>query len=296
MADNLLSAYGQSSSPDAKFLADVNGQTKLFPYKSIVSNGAARARQDYADELITKENLYAMIADNYDGLKMGMYMTPTIHLGAHTNGTTAVAAQDMTVTVKVIDAAPFLDEVHPQYAKIANPHVAAGVFLPSTYAHCWNPTNDTTGGVTSSQLQDFNDNILQPALENALGSDHMLAHQCLLSNAINASAVSGGYPGYTGCASNWAWANKKVVPFTLAQICGSSRAASSFFDIGEANFQFSAFKLKYWPAVVGDNIYFWTREVSSASHACLADANYGITRGHDAASIQSHVAALILLG
>lgn len=271
--------------------ADLSLATKIALLDG--ADGAAIANSVYKNEQVTGATLHANIANNFSGVKMGQYVTLS---SVKVDGTA------YTLYVKVVDADPFYD-TSAQYAKISTHHVGAIVLgLPN---HVMRSTDTTAGGyygteTNSDGMQYWLKNSVLPNLKTALTSAGLtvLKHQCLLSTAVGTSLYN-RFGSATGASSSWAWHDEEICLMSSVQVTGDSTMSSSFYDIGEANRQMSAFKLKTWYTVVnqhgGSNKYFWLRDVSSSSCFGIANGNGGGVHGSYGASYASFVVPLILL-
>ena len=130
-----------------------------------------------------------------------------------------------------------------------------------------NPTNDTTGAYTGSDMWRVHIPNWASAIKTAFGSGHVLKHRELLANAINATAASGAGAGWVGTASNWAWTDVEVnIP--NEQMIYGGRVWGSGFDGGDFPRILPLYALKC--SHLDDRSWFWLRAVASASHFALA--------------------------
>jgi hypothetical protein len=127
-----------------------------------------------------------------------------------------------------------------------------------------NDTDTTEGGYKGSKMWTTTIPLVDAGIEAAFGSAHVLSHRERLSNAINTTAVSSGFGGLTGAASNFEWLSVKSNIPDEPMIYGCHPCSSSLFDIGNAPTQFAAFR--HIPALrcVGRR-WFWLRAVASSS-------------------------------
>ena len=126
-----------------------------------------------------------------------------------------------------------------------------------------NPTDDTTGGYVGSDMWRVHMPIWATAIKNAFGAAHILKHRELLSNAINATAASGGYAAWQGAASGWAWTTVEANIPNEAMVYGGNVWASSAEDTGDFPRILPLFALKC--GHLYDRSWFWLRAVFSAS-------------------------------
>lgn len=156
-----------------------------------------------------------------------------------------------------------------------------------------NSTNTTANGYQGSDMWKNVIPKYTTGIVNAFGSDHVLEHDELLTNAMNANAASAAGAGWAGSAYwNWAgsygktdgsypWVKVKVNIFNQAMMFGNHPFASSGQEEGNCNKQLAAFRY-------GQNFtrayWCWLRDVASASR--FADANSaGYADYNDASSV-----------
>lgn len=144
-----------------------------------------------------------------------------------------------------------------------------------------NSTNTTANGYQGSDMWKNVIPKYTTGIVSAFGSDHVLEHDELLTNAMNANAASAAGAGWTGSAYwNWAgsygktdgsypWVKVKVNIFNQAMMFGNHPFASSGQEEGNCNKQLAAFRY-------GQNFtrayWCWLRDVASATN--FADAHY----------------------
>lgn len=165
-----------------------------------------------------------------------------------------------------------------------------------------NSTNTTANGYQGSNMWK---NIIPKyttGIVSAFGSDHVLEHDELLTNAMNANAASAAGAGWTGSAYwNWAgsygktdgsypWVKVKVNIFNQAMMFGNHPFESSGQEEGNCNKQLAAFRY-------GQNFtrayWCWLRDVASADN--FAGANHDGIANHDYASNVGGVRPYFLL-
>ncbi len=135
-----------------------------------------------------------------------------------------------------------------------------------------NDTNTAEGGYKGSKMWTTTIPLVDTGIETAFGSAHVLSHKELLSNAINADAVSAGFAGWKGAASAWEWlAVKSNIP-NEPMVYGCHPCSSSLFDVGNAPTQLAAFKHNPTLRCAGRR-WFWTRAVASSSGFAGASAH-----------------------
>lgn len=157
-----------------------------------------------------------------------------------------------------------------------------------------NSTNTTANGYQGSNMWKNVIPKYTTGIVNAFGSDHVLEHDELLTNAMNANAASAAGAGWMGSAYwNWAgsygntdgsypWVKVKVNIFNQAMMFGNHPFASSGQEEGNCNKQLAAFRY-------GQNFtrayWCWLRDVASAT--IFAYANYdGSASNSDASTVE----------
>lgn len=156
-----------------------------------------------------------------------------------------------------------------------------------------NSTNTTTNGYQGSNMWKNVIPKYTTGIVNAFGSDHVLEHDELLTNAMNANAASAAGAGWMGSAYwNWTgsygrtdgsypWVKVKVNIFNQAMMFGNHPFASSGQEEGNCNKQLAAFRY-------GQNFtrayWCWLRDVAGAGDFANA-ANYGYASNHYASGV-----------
>lgn len=142
-----------------------------------------------------------------------------------------------------------------------------------------NSTNTTANGYQGSDMWKNVIPKYTTGIVSAFGSDHVLEHDELLTNAMNANAASAAGAGWMGSAYwNWAgsygktdgsypWVKVKVNIFNQAMMFGNHPFASSGQEEGNCNKQLAAFRY-------GQNFtrayWCWLRDVASAANFAIA--------------------------
>ena len=170
------------------------------------------------------------------------------------------------------------------------------IVIPHT-TQKWNESGNTyTGadgrgaGYANSDLHYYLVNTLLPLVQQDLGSSHVLAHNKLLSNAVNQTGTN-KMGSATGCSSGWGWVSSYISALSEVQVYGATVWSSSGFDTGEACRQLDVFRVYNHTEIFGGE-YPWLRDVVSASLAAFAHRD-GFA-AHYAASNDYYVAALVL--
>jgi hypothetical protein len=170
------------------------------------------------------------------------------------------------------------------------------IVIPHT-TQKWNESGNTyTGGdgrgagYVNSDLHHYLVNTLLPLVQGDLGSSHLLAHNKLLSNAVNQTGTN-KMGSATGCSSSWGWVSSYISALSEVQVYGATVWSSSGFDTGEACRQLDVFRIYNHTEIFGGE-YPWLRDVVSASIA--ADAGCDGRADLSTASYAYYVAALVL--
>lgn len=217
-------------------------------------------------------------AGNWTNIYIGDYITKTITLPAITY--TDKAGTEQTQAAQTFTNVKW-------YVAAIDPHIHCGdtettahhvLLIPASTLQRnvkMNPTNDTTGAYTGSDMWRVHMPNWANAIKTAFGSAHVLKHRELLANAINATAPSGAGAGWVGTASGWAWTDVEVnIP--NEQMIYGGRVWGSGFDGGDFPRILPLYALKC--SHLDDRSWFWLRTVSSAS--CFAYAHdYGDAGG-----------------
>lgn len=240
------------------------------------SGATAYARKTDFDLSVLKQAVADGDLGKY-GLKPGDYKT--------INGHTYVIAE----------LNPFKGTVTP-YCVSTN-HVGLIVIPHTTQA--WNASGSTAEGADSrgagymnSDLHYYLKNTLLPIVQTDLGSNNLIAHNKLLSSAVNTTGTN-RFGSATGCSSSWAWEeNCYISALSEVQVYGATVWSSSGYDTGEACKQLDVFQNYKHTEIFGGE-YPWLRDIVSASRAALADYGGGLA-GYRPAQHPYFVAALIL--
>ena len=143
------------------------------------------------------------------------------------------------------------------------------VIVPDFYFAniAWNTKRTTVGGYEASEAQTYCEKSVQPIIESIFGEAHVLTVRDLLSSALNESATSPGYSGYTGAASEWKWSSHKVRLMSEIEVYGA-KVWSGGHDIGSACEQFPLFRLMPQFAV-GMKYSYWLSGIANSAMACV---------------------------
>jgi hypothetical protein len=243
----------------------------------IVSNMARRTRRNVTSSSVLQSLHWAVEEQNLEkyGFKVGDYFT--------INGRDYVIA----------GLNPMKGTLTPY--RLTENHVGL-IVIPHT-TQKWNESGNTyTGGdgrgagYANSDLHHYLVNTLLPLVQGDLGSSHVLAHNKLLSNAVNQTGTN-KMGSATGCSSSWGWVSSYISALSEVQVYGATVWSSSGFDTGEACRQLDVFRVYNHTEIFGGE-YPWLRDVVSASYAAVAtDAG---NADYNAASYAYCVAALVL--
>ena len=216
----------------------------------------------------------------FDDIYIGDYITKTINLPAITY--TDKAGVEQTQAAQTFNNVKWL-------VGAIDPHIHCGdtettahhvLLIPASTLQRnvkMNPTNDTTGAYTGSDMWRVHIPNWASAIKTAFGSSHVLKHRELLANAINATAPAGAGAGWLGTASGWAWTDVEVNIPNESMIYGH-HWGSSGHEGGDFPRMLPLYALKC--GHLDDRSWFWLRTVSSASVFALANGSgYACNRG-----------------
>ena len=169
------------------------------------------------------------------------------------------------------------------------------VLMPETTlgTQAMNATNITTGGYVGSVMWTTHIPKVVTGIEAAFGDTHVLTHRELLTNTVDANAKSAAYNGWTGAASNWAWADVKVNLCNEPMVYGSRHASSSFYDGGECTKQLAAFNLNHGLRC-SKRQWWWLRAVAISTNFAIVSDN-GVAYNRDASNTDGGVRPYFLL-
>ena len=215
-------------------------------------------------------------AGKFVGMHIGDYITKTVNLSAITYTNKAGNSQSQEAqtfnNVKWLLAA-------------FDPHIYCGESGKSTESHhtliipsttlqrnvSMNPTNTTEGGYLGSDMWRIYMPNWVSAIKSAFGSEHILQHKELLTNAINTTANTSGNPGSPGATSNYAFVDVEVNIPNENMVYGGNVFASSGHDTGDFSRILPLFALKC--SHLYDRSWFWLRSVASISAFGYANRN-----------------------
>ena len=210
-------------------------------------------------------------AGNFSNIYIGDYVIKSVTTAATTytdkGGTEVTQAEATYSNVKWLVAA--IDpHLHCGDTETTAHHV---LLIPASTLQRnvkMNPTNDTTGAYLGSDMWTVHMPIWTAAIKSAFGSDHVLSHRELLSNAVNTTAESTS-GDMTGKSSNWAWTTVEGANIpNEAMVYGGSVFGSSR-DVGDFPRMLPLYALKC--NHLEDRSWFWLRAGASSSR--FAGAN-----------------------
>lgn len=277
ISTDILSTHvvGRNVNGDVKNYADVEVRQTVNDIEDHIDSVSANARKSD----FSLSDLKAAVAEgNLEkyGLKVGDYKT----INGHTYVIAGLNPMKGTYT-------PY---------RVNKNHVGL-IVIPHTI-HPWNESGNTyTGaddrgaGYKNSDLHAYLKSDILPMCQTDLGSDNLISHSKLLSNAVNTSGYN-RLGDASGCSSSQEWEhNCYISALSEAQVYGGTVWSSSGYDTGEACHQLDVFQ-KYNHTEIFGGEYPWLRDVVSGSLA--AYASRGGYAHRDPAQIGGSVAALIL--
>lgn len=160
------------------------------------------------------------------------------------------------------------------------------VIVPDTslYKAQMNTSNVTTGGYTGSAMYKSNLAQAKTTIKAAFGSAHVLTKRELLTNAVNGNTPSG-----------WAWFDSDVELMNEVQVYGSVAWGAhdgNGYNVASGDGQFPLFMFDR--TKLHNREDYWLRDVASATHFSLVDANGGA--GTNAASASFGVRPAFCIG
>ena len=212
------------------------------------------------------------------------------------NLVTAIAAQDLesygySIGDYFVGASGYkyhladMDTYYGSYASYAvlNTH-HIGIVVQTGATAQWNTSGSTSTGYSGSNLHTYLTGTVLNNIKSDMialfggttGLEHLLSHQKLLTNNVSA----------------WAWVTDQYISaLSEVQVYSSRVWGIDGYQTGEANKPLQIFQKFRFNEVFG-NIWFWLRDILSASNACLAHDSG--TASIDAASYSGSVVGLIL--
>ncbi|MBP3888067.1 MAG: hypothetical protein J6F30_10585, partial [Cellulosilyticum sp.] len=212
------------------------------------------------------------------------------------NLVTAIAAQDLesygySIGDYFVGASGYkyhladMDTYYGSYASYAvlNTH-HIGIVVQTGATAQWNTSGSTSTGYSGSNLHTYLTGTVLNNIKSDMialfggttGLEHLLSHQKLLTNNVSA----------------WAWVTDQYISaLSEVQVYSSRVWGIDGYQTGEANKPLQIFQKFRFNEVFG-SIWFWLRDIMSASGACNAYAD-GFA-GYNPASASGSVVGLIL--
>mgnify|MGYP004536799561 CR=1 FL=1 len=100
-----------------------------------------------------------------------------------------------------------------------------------------------------------------------VGSSHLIKYRDLFTNAT-ASTASGGYSGWSGASSSWAWYDCTVRLCNEVDVYGTRSFSSSGYDVGMACVQLPLFRLSPDLRVEANRNWWWLSSVGGSTYFC----------------------------
>ena len=163
----------------------------------------------------------------------------------------------------------------------------AGLIADTHTTTKWNDTDTTAGGYVASVLHAHLVNTVLPNVKSDLGETHLIAHNKMYTNSINATGYN-RLGTNSGCSNNSAsYASQYISALTEVQVYGSIVWSSSGHDTVEADQQLEVFK-RYKHTDIFGTEFPWLRDVVSATNAAAAAGN-GSASHYGASSVSQAV-------
>lgn len=183
----------------------------------------------------------AVSAGDFSDIYVGDYFDITIHSGSYStsDNTFVFGTGTQTVRMVVMDidyCLTYGDTSLTVHHLVLVPRNCLGTAY-------MNSSNTTSGGYYNSNMHQ----VILPAflteLQTAIGASHIITYRDLMSTAINTSAASSGYPGWTGASSSWSWYDTNIRLLPEPAVYGSPIFSSSGYDTGIWKKQLAGFRL-----------------------------------------------------
>lgn len=163
--------------------------------------------------------------------------------------------------------------------------------------HRMNPTNTTTGGYVSSEMNTAvigavatsgstaDTATINQQLYAEFGS-HLATTRELVSNSINATGTN-RLGAASGCSNNWTWASMQAILMSEIEVYGSIAFSSSGYDTGNAKMQMPLFAHNR-QAINNRSSWYWLKDIASAADFCYC-SNYGSASFYSASNVGEYV-------
>ena len=244
----------------------INIPSILDSYNEIISNtdsgksagalGVKEGFEQLQQELLSSSNIYKDITEDYDNGTFSANLSkynPGNFIKKEYNGVTYVAV--------LADRNTFYNPGRNDYANVNTDHWTAIVFGFTDGQ--MNSTNTTANGFTGSAMNTWLKGECTNIVKAAFGTDHLIAHQCLLSTGTyNSTSATHGF--------SWAWeADHYTMLMTEAQL--GYRAWSDLgWSTGEAYKPLKIFQNESFTSVFGRD-YGQSNNNFNTNHAWLRD-------------------------
>ena len=139
-----------------------------------------------------------------------------------------------------------------------------------------NDSNTTEGGYYNSKMkQETLPSVLNTYVKPAFGN-HILTYNTLLTNSVNATALSSAGANWQGSSNKWTWYESQIDLMSEANVYGINVFSSSGFDTGIDNQQYAIFQLK--PELIdsngtGSRIGYWLKNVVTMLDFAIVNGN-----------------------
>ena len=169
------------------------------------------------------------------------------------------------------------------------------VVIPDNALMRSNMNNDhvTTGSYVGSRMYTEVLPGLSTQISNMVGSSHLIKYRDLFANATT-NVASGGYSGWTGASSSWAWYDCTIRLCSEVDVYGTRSFSSSGYDIGMACVQLPLFRLSPDLRIEANRDWWWLSAVAFSDGFCYVDADGHADTGW--ASIVDGVRPRFLIG
>ena len=143
------------------------------------------------------------------------------------------------------------------------------VVIPDNALMRSNMNNDhvTTGSYVGSRMYTEVLPGLSTQISNMVGSSHLIKYRDLFANATD-NVASGGYSGWTGASSSWAWYDCTIRLCNEVDVYGTCSFSSSGYDVGMACVQLPLFRLSPDLRVEANRDWWWLSAVAHSDYFC----------------------------
>ena len=143
------------------------------------------------------------------------------------------------------------------------------VVIPDNALMRSNMNNDhvTTGSYVGSRMYTEVLPGLSTQISNMVGSSHLIKYRDLFANATT-NVASGGYSGWTGASSSWAWYDCTIRLCSEVDVYGTRSFSSSGYDIGMACVQLPLFRLSPDLRIEANRDWWWLSAVAYSVSFC----------------------------